>query len=201
MTDQASAVDWGMARPGDAIYVHDRPKWLPDDQVVVCYGATSLALGRRRVDEAPWDRVVRIYLPAHHWYYAQRFDARQPEQFAESAKNAPPPIPPEVVERMVALVRAMAAVPVATAPWGGHQLDPFGCARAIVALLPKPVDPDLVEARELAAVASEKLSHPWAPKIRAGEKDDAPQAGVSLALAAIRRGRALAAAEREGDRG
>jgi len=191
MTDQASAVDWGPAIPVNG----KRPEWLGDAETLQYnhqieadgHFSSSIARYWRWADD-DWDCVVAIRLPASHPYYA-----RQPEQLAESAKNAPPPIPPEVVERMVAFVRACDHISLPTDGWQ------FTEARAIVALLPEPVDPDLVEARELAAVASEKLSHPWAPKIRAGEKDDAPQAGVSLALAAIRRGRALAAAEREGE--
>jgi len=49
----------------------------------------------------------------------------------------------EVVERMVALVRGMAADDI----YGVR----FSEARAITTLLPKPVDPDLIEAREIAA--------------------------------------------------
>ncbi len=58
-------------------------------------------------------------------------------------------IPPELTERMVALVRSIHDCPperiVCSVPgWRAHALE-------IAALLPEPPDPDLLEARKLAA--------------------------------------------------
>jgi len=104
---------------------------------------------------------------------------------------------PEVVERAIGLAQWMEHVRGLHADyytrWG---FEAWERARAIVALLPEPVDADLIAAREMAAVEADKLGHKWVPRILAGEKDEDPQAGVSLALAAIKRGRALAAGDR-----
>ena len=51
-------------------------------------------------------------------------------------------IAPEIVERCVALVRGLADGSIVAAGYPE--------ARAIVALLPEPVDPDLIEARHVA---------------------------------------------------
>jgi len=59
-------------------------------------------------------------------------------------------------------------------------------ARAIAALLPAPIDPDLIEARRLA--------EPWLiyDNPGSGDNDDSPT--VQALLAAIKRGRELAQA-------
>lgn len=63
-------------------------------------------------------------------------------------------------------------------------------ARAIVAELPEPVDPDVLEARRLV----ECTVH-WSPQtdrdLASGKNDDTPE--MRIALAAIKRGRELAA--------
>jgi hypothetical protein len=58
-----------------------------------------------------------------------------------------------------------------------------------------PVDPLLIEAREIAAENAGKLRHPAVSAIRAGHKDDDLTFGVSLALQALRRGMKLAKSE------
>jgi hypothetical protein len=67
-------------------------------------------------------------------------------------------------------------------------------ARAIVALLPEPVDADLVEARRLAVGfrSGEKIRD----EILTGERDS--EEAIQALLAAIRRGRALERDSREG---
>jgi hypothetical protein len=55
------------------------------------------------------------------------------------------------------------------------------------ALLPEPVDGDLVEAREVVVAMEDRPFYSW--KIRSGEHDGSHL--VQVALAAIRRGRAL----------
>lgn len=60
------------------------------------------------------------------------------------------PIDLSTVERMVALVREIAEFGRAAIDAGGIITE----ARAIAALLPPPVDPDLVTAREIAAEIS-----------------------------------------------
>jgi hypothetical protein len=96
---------------------------------------------------------------------------------------------PDVTARMEALVRRMAGEP-------GRQLiaasdGDYAEARAIVALLPEPVDPDLIEARKLAAVWSESqdVSH---SHYLDGHMDDSAE--VRGMVAAIARGRELALA-------
>lgn len=55
----------------------------------------------------------------------------------------------------------------------------------------RPVDPDLLLAREMAAAQCEAIPHHWAEPIRRGEKDADARSGVSLALAALKRGREM----------
>ena len=65
-------------------------------------------------------------------------------------------------------------------------------ARAIVALLPEPVDPDLIEAREIVA----GLARPYRSEIINGEWDETTE--IRIATAAIKRGRELALAGETG---
>lgn len=63
-------------------------------------------------------------------------------------------------------------------------------------MLPEPVDADLIAARELAkerAIAADsRWGHePYIHEYDDGLLDDNPKSGVSLALAAIKRGRSL----------
>jgi len=83
----------------------------------------------------------------------------------------------------IALVRAMAASLVSN-EWVHHSQ-----ARAILALLPEPVDPDLIEAREIAAREAPSKSQ----AIRLGDYDN--NYWVLGPLVGIRRGRELAAGE------
>ena len=91
-----------------------------------------------------------------------------------------------VVERLIALARN-----VATNRMNGTHNE----ANAIVALLPEPVDPDLIEAREELASFYEAggiaihVPAKDCENIRAGLCDD--RADVKGFLAAIKRGRAL----------
>ena len=87
------------------------------------------------------------------------------------------PYPDEAVERAIALVRKMAEA----APRSPDAIE----AADIVALLPVPVDPDLLLAREMAEFFWEPASY----KIRIGAHDDKP--GVQACLAAIKKGREL----------
>lgn len=98
-------------------------------------------------------------------------------------------IAPELVERMAALVRQIAA---AYTPEGNSRryMDEGDEARAIAALLLKPVDPDLIEAREIAARDNEANAPNASQMVRDGRCDDSPI--VTCALAGIKRGRELA---------
>jgi hypothetical protein len=58
-----------------------------------------------------------------------------------------PEIAPEVVERAIALVRDMSAVKGILTEDGINE--DYAEARALVALLPEPVDADLIEARKI----------------------------------------------------
>lgn len=90
-------------------------------------------------------------------------------------------VSPEVVERMVALVRDMASnrSDIAWQPWVAWR----NTAQTLAALLPKPVDPD--EAEALAIV---KSLYPEMRDTYSGRR-------VTVALAALKRGRELAASE------
>ncbi len=87
-------------------------------------------------------------------------------------------IPPELVARMVAMLRGLVR--------NGYLID-IATIRAIVAELPEPVDPLLEDAREICAVEMECcLSPRTAGQIRAGDHDNG--AMMKAALAALRRG-------------
>lgn len=104
-----------------------------------------------------------------------------------------------IAKRMEALVRE-----VAKCRFAGDESRGFGVgsipileARAIVSLLPEPVDADLVEARECVAAVYEAANRSDLAKItRDGGQDK--RLRVQCALAAIRRGRALERDSREG---
>lgn len=94
-------------------------------------------------------------------------------------------VEPEIVERMVGFVRSCAEKPALTLY---DSLVIINEARAIVALLPEPVDPDLVEARLLSISfrSGEKIKD----EIMSGKRDD--EEAIQALLAAIKRGRQLA---------
>lgn len=92
-------------------------------------------------------------------------------------------VSPEVVERMVRLVRDVAV---------NGDYEQREKARALIAILPKPVDPDLLEARRLVATSRDPgLSADMRANILKGEEDDSPIWGMPVVLAAIKRGREL----------
>lgn len=99
----------------------------------------------------------------------------------------------EVVERMVVFVRRMADP-------NGERCGSTAEARAIVALLPEPVDPDLVAGREMLAKfyeadnerrGNEHYYSSMIADVRAGLKDDTPP--VLFAVHALKQSRELAA--------
>jgi len=99
------------------------------------------------------------------------------------------PYPDEAVERAIALVRKMEADgrPPLEGPWQRE-------ARAIVALLPVPVDPDIAEVREVVrdAYGSLDIGSDWSPRAKAildGGGENYWEARA--VLAGIKRGRAL----------
>lgn len=105
--------------------------------------------------------------------------------------DAAPDRDPALWDRMVALVRDVAKISV-TGELPGGRLNAYGEeARAIVAELAPPVDPDLIEAREIALANSlpgfEGITS-W--KTRDGAADD--KAFMKAILAGIKRGRQLA---------
>jgi len=104
-----------------------------------------------------------------------------------------PPVPAELVERMEKLVREVAV------RWSLNTISKITAeARAIVALLPEPVDPDLLLAREIVAKEFERQTGcDWSEigdRFRAGEHDDYLE--VRSALSAIRRTREIERAGR-----
>ncbi len=96
-------------------------------------------------------------------------------------------IAPEVVERMVAVIRAyVGGVPFVSE--GSKSIYAEACE---IAALLKPVDPDLVEARRVACDAVPSWGEDQERDCTAGKYDK--NLFVIIALAAIRRGRELEA--------
>lgn len=118
-------------------------------------------------------------------------------------RNVPQPTPqadtkPDVTARMEALVRRMAlADKQEFLAMGTGCREAYAEADAIVALLPEPVDPDLILARELACENSrwERGGDMWRA-VEAGKEDHIPL--VRTAYAALARGRELALAGETG---
>lgn len=141
------------------------------------------------------DYPVSIRLPVDHPYYRQ---TAEPKGLTTNETLPSDPI----AKRMEALVRRIAD--------DEHFSDSAEAravtreARAIVALLPEPVDADLVEAREMAIDLMSKTviangnpqAAPEIVRIREGKGDT--NSYVVACLAAIRRGRALERDSREG---
>ncbi len=107
----------------------------------------------------------------------------------------------EAMQRMEALARYIAEH---CHPDGGlkmpatdsrHTKHVANEAYAIVAMLPEPVDPDIQLSREIAAAtcADDGANPEFCEYIRAGRLDT--QREVKVALAALRRGRKLAASD------
>lgn len=99
-------------------------------------------------------------------------------------------VPAELVERMVALVRGIrGSGSLCYAKEVEHLYDE---ASAIAALLPEPVDPDLIEARKIVAERNGNLRIEcgYRQRVLDGQEDDHP--AVMNTLAAIKRGRELA---------
>lgn len=104
---------------------------------------------------------------------------------------------PETVGKLVALVRRMALADKAEfVAMGTGCREAYAEADAIVAELPEPVDPDLAEARAMAASFSDRndVSH---ADFMNGDMDSGDE--VQQLLAAIKRGRALAGGDRHAD--
>lgn len=125
-----------------------------------------------------------------HWWHSNRidgstgFDGWRIRNVAQPTLIHPTaPIPsevgPEVVERMIALVRAVSE-------HGGTMVN-LAEARAIVALMPEPVDADRVEVRRIVADA---LPQKLRAGILAGDEDHT--VSITAPLACLKRGRALA---------
>lgn len=102
-------------------------------------------------------------------------------------------ISPDLIERMVALVRDMASRDDGTILTQVQHSTSFMRAREIAALLPEPVDPDLIEARAVAAHVHLDMhgSERSAEAILNGRHDD--WILLISCVAAIKRGRELAA--------
>ncbi|RYG90141.1 MAG: hypothetical protein EON59_00745 [Alphaproteobacteria bacterium] len=101
-------------------------------------------------------------------------------------------IPAEVVERMVALVRRLARGPNERGRFFVQNVEDE--ARELIALLPEPVDPDLLEARELfiALEGGVDADRDVIRDILQGKADCADE--IRHLLAGIKRGRELASA-------
>lgn len=170
-----SPVEWGPEIRVDG----KRPEWLAyGDKIDIPAhsGNKWYSEGTGGLGVSPggvfWDNVHKFRLPADHSHY------RQPTT---------PERDPALWDRMEALVRDLASRDGAC--FVGeikHE------AQAIVADLPKPVDPDLIEARKLAASFSDREDVNHADYL-SGDLDSGGE--VQGFLAAIKRGRELAAPE------
>lgn len=99
-------------------------------------------------------------------------------------------IAPELVERMVAHFRAVVAKFPSPAT---QKTDPLlKEAREIVALLPKPIDPDLIEARLIVVRLALPGRYDGITGFAAGAGDADEKPYTRAVLAAIKRGRELA---------
>lgn len=204
MSDDLSKVGWGAEIP----VLGPRPDWLSDEDHIAVKNDDwrgSVIVGNLTIGS--WKHVTAIRLPADHPYYRQAYKPTPAEHAngvydpdcAACREYAEPdmgnPISEPIAKRMEALVRRVAD--------DEHFSDSAEAravtreARAIVALLPEPVDADLVEARKLACENSrwDRSSDQWRD-VMTGKQDRIPM--VSVALAAIRRGRALERDSREG---
>ena len=157
-----------------------RPEWLAEDRFQ--WQATYNVGGNdwhapRTMPPLHWPGITAIRLPADHPYYAK-------SDLADTAT-----MPPELQQRMVALVRRLAADNRRCFTDELHE------ARAIVADpgFPADVDEDLAEARRIASDMIGGHSPVMADAIRSGIGDGfAPTQQV---LAGIRRGKQMAGGE------
>ncbi len=119
-------------------------------------------------------------------------DVQQQNREALASAHSDP-----IAKRMETLVRQMASP-----RWSTANNENYVEARAIVALLPEPVDADLVEARRIVAddvfhsFKNKGFSKELAQKYLSGDMDDS--AYIRLALAGMKAGRALERDSREG---
>lgn len=172
-----------------------RPEWLGDDDVFMWEGTCSEQWfrieGGSGVNWTGFSGFVRIRLPANHTHYKTLQDnmpQNAPETHRQGTNGVRTGV--EALERLEALeslVRRMAATDTPIDEYLAIKRD----ARA---LLPEPVDPDLVEARELVCecvvqFASNDTEATLLRLYRAGEGDNEPE--VQKIYAAIKRGRAL----------
>lgn len=141
-----------------------RPEWLVDGVYRVNHGLVTF--DGEQSNSREWRHVTAIRLPADHPHYA----ASQPRTAPSGGE-----VGPEVVERMKRVImRHVACKTTMFDNESGPNLSVEAEFRAIASLVAP--DPDLAEARKLAA-----------------EVEDAPYGTLEdLALAAIKRGRALA---------
>jgi len=202
MTDQASAVHWGPAIPVDG----KRPEWLTGGidmrwAIIHANGSYSPYQPAFSSSCTNWTgegHGVAIRLPASHFYYAsEAFRA-----VGEKPSPTPPPIPPEVVRKTLVCVTE-AEVRQAAVAYGGDS--PIARTayedvhRHLGLILPEPVDPDVLVVRQIMHAQQRAMTPPdsgWGNmSYLKGSYDDTEP--FKAALAAYR-GRALAAAEREG---
>jgi len=141
------------------------------------------------------------------FYWQHSFDARGFHGAGNIIAYTPQPTPqadtkPDVTAEAgrdaLALLRKMSK-------WDGSfgLAEDAAAALNIVASVPEPVDPDLIEARAMAKKLASDTDSRWGSerhcnKYDSGELDDNLMAGVSLAYDAIKRGRELALAGETG---
>lgn len=123
--------------------------------------------------------------------YAREIAAKASVAVIDISPTQPDTIPinRELWERVEALVRGMANWPVGSTPPFRWECE----ARAIVAMMPPAVDPDLLEARKIVAADMDDgagaIACGYPQSCLDGDYDDKPI--MAVALAAIRKGREL----------
>ena len=135
-----------------------------------------------RHGQGPWYDVTPSL--GAHWSFQPEGHHSDPlcKWRIRNVASTTPERDPALWDRMEALVREMASQ-------RGPEPRFIERARAIVAALPKPVDPDLIEARSIVANAKPHVAEYSGQDILAGLEDDC--FAMLVALAGIRRGRAL----------
>lgn len=161
-----------------------REVWL-SDRGDICHGRFGDMDGWHiRNIPSPVDTAA----PKHNWTWLSR---PMTGEHASINTSGTIPINRDLWERVEALVRSLAVAPFCNAHKEQAQ------ARAIVAMMPHTVDPDLLEARQIVAecckwfTGNKKQAEEMALNIIGGVWDDARSGLVQHALAAIRKGRKL----------
>lgn len=194
MNGEVQAIDWGAEIPVDG----KRPEWLDGYDGPVRWfncdqpcGVTLLKSGRLN-----WGNyygmekggVHAIRLPADHPHYAWQASGHSLGNNNLGTNDVPTP-PQGIAPEVVTLTGEQANMLRKLLAWVKAVPGPFADEAAACLAMMEPVDGDLLEARRIAAdhvpFAAEKLL--------SGQEDGT--ASIKAVLAAIKRGRSLAAGD------